>query len=95
MKMVFLENVSPKLYSLKNCQISIPGLYRTNQTIVRIAGFCAKLLVLSSKQRPRKIFIYGSDEKEYTFLLKGHEDMRQDERAMQLFSLVNRLLNNN
>jgi FKBP12-rapamycin complex-associated protein len=26
--------------------------------------------------------------------LKGHEDLRQDERVMQLFSLVNRLLNN-
>jgi FKBP12-rapamycin complex-associated protein len=26
------------------------------------------------------------------FLLKGHEDMRQDERVMQLFGLVNTLL---
>ena len=39
--------------------------------------------------------IYGSDEKEYHYLLKGHEDLRQDERVMQLFSLINRLLNNN
>lgn len=38
--------------------------------------------------------IYGSDEKEYHFLLKGSEDLRQDERVMQIFSLVNRLLNN-
>ena len=29
----------------------------------------------------------------YTFLLKGHEDLRQDERVMQLFGLVNELLN--
>ena len=28
----------------------------------------------------------------YTFLLKGHEDLRQDERVMQLFGLVNTLL---
>ena len=28
------------------------------------------------------------------FLLKGHEDLRQDERAMQLFGLVNTLLSN-
>jgi FKBP12-rapamycin complex-associated protein len=28
------------------------------------------------------------------FLLKGHEDLRQDERVMQLFSLVNTLLLN-
>ena len=34
----------------------------------------------------------GSNGKEYQFLLKGHEDLRQDERVMQLFSLVNSLL---
>ena len=28
------------------------------------------------------------------FLLKGHEDLRQDERVMQFFSLVNSLLVN-
>lgn len=36
--------------------------------------------------------MYGSDGKEYMFLLKGHEDIRQDERVMQLFGLVNTLL---
>lgn len=34
----------------------------------------------------------GSDGKDYIFLLKGHEDPRQDERVMQLFGLVNTLL---
>ncbi len=34
----------------------------------------------------------GSNGKEYMFLLTGHEDLRQDERVMQLFSLVNTLL---
>lgn len=38
------------------------------------------------------MLIYGSDEKEYLFLLKGHEDLRQDERVMQLLKLVNKLL---
>ena len=36
--------------------------------------------------------MYGSDGREYVFLLKGHEDIRQDERVMQLFGLVNTLL---
>ena len=36
--------------------------------------------------------IFGSDGQEYGFLLKGHEDLRQDERVMQLFGLVNALL---
>lgn len=48
--------------------------------------------MLSSKQRPRKLQISGSDGNEYPFLLKGHEDLRQDERVMQLFGLVNTLL---
>ena len=48
--------------------------------------------VISSKQRPRKITLYGSDGVKYAFLLKGHEDLRQDERVMQLFGLVNELL---
>eukprot|EP00828_Plagiopyla_frontata_P014353 TRINITY_DN1886_c0_g1_i4.p1 TRINITY_DN1886_c0_g1~~TRINITY_DN1886_c0_g1_i4.p1 ORF type:complete len:612 (-),score=64.26 TRINITY_DN1886_c0_g1_i4:52-1887(-) len=96
LKIVHLENVSPKLYQLKNCDISIPGVYNVQKRgIIRIAGFHAQLEALPSKQKPRKIKIYGTDGKEYVFLLKGHEDMRQDERVMQLFSLINKLLNNN
>ncbi len=34
----------------------------------------------------------GNNGKKYTYLLKGHEDLRQDERAMQLFGLVNNFL---
>lgn len=36
----------------------------------------------------------GSNGHEFMFLLKGHEDLRQDERVMQLFGLVNTLLAN-
>lgn len=50
--------------------------------------------VITSKQRPRKLCIRGSNGKDYMFLLKGHEDLRQDERVMQLFGLVNTLLVN-
>jgi FKBP12-rapamycin complex-associated protein len=28
--------------------------------------------------------VYGEDGREFVFLLKGHEDLRQDERAMQV-----------
>jgi FKBP12-rapamycin complex-associated protein len=61
---------------------------------VKILCFSSELLVLKSKQKPRKLIIYGSDQKEYHFLLKGREDIRQDERVMQLFALVNRLFQN-
>ena len=51
------------------------------------------LYVVNSKQHPRKISMIGSDSKEYLFLLKGHEDLRQDERVIQIFNLVNLILN--
>lgn len=50
------------------------------------------MTVITSKQRPRRLTIKGSDGVDYQFLLKGHEDLRQDERVMQLFGLVNTLL---
>jgi hypothetical protein len=40
--------------------------------------------VIESKQRPRKLSMRGSDGVEYSFLLKGKEDLRQDERVMQV-----------
>ncbi|PKA52204.1 Serine/threonine-protein kinase TOR [Apostasia shenzhenica] len=60
--------------------------------LVTIASFAPQLMVITSKQRPRKLTIHGSDGEDYAFLLKGHEDLRQDERVMQLFGLVNTLL---
>lgn len=38
------------------------------------------------------LIFLGSNGADYMFLLKGHEDLRQDERVMQLFGLVNTLL---
>ena len=87
----------------------MPGSYNPSLPVVRIAKVDSQLHVITSKQRPRKLCIKGSDGKDYMFLLKGflilfcksfyliivilgHEDLRQDERVMQLFGLVNTLL---
>ena len=43
---------------------------------------------------PSPISPSGSNGQDFMFLLKGHEDLRQDERVMQLFGLVNTLLTN-
>jgi hypothetical protein len=59
---------------------------------VRIQGFSPRVSILPSKQRPRRLTLRGSDGRAYAFLLKGREDLRQDERVMQLFGLVNALL---
>ena len=88
LKIVHLENVSPKLLQTKNCEISVPGLYKPKTPIIKISGFQPKLPVLTSKQHPRRLVIYGSDSKEYHFLLKGHEDLRQGTYYLLLLSFL-------
>jgi len=87
-----LRNVAPKLLASENLDIAVPGTFRSNKKIIKIAKFASVLPVLASKQHPRKMHMHGNDGREYLFLLKGHEDIRQDERVMQLFGLVNTLL---
>lgn len=48
--------------------------------VISIAKFSLNIMVIQSKQRPRRICITGSNGKIYPFLLKGNEDLRQDER---------------
>ncbi|KAK2968905.1 hypothetical protein RJ640_018597, partial [Escallonia rubra] len=90
----FVFSDSPELLECRDLELAVPGTYRADSPVVTIASFAPKLIVITSKQRPRKLTILGSDGEEYAFLLKGHEDLRQDERVMQLFGLVNTLLEN-
>ncbi|KAL8683312.1 MAG: hypothetical protein Q9186_000695 [Xanthomendoza sp. 1 TL-2023] len=88
-----LTFVSPKLKEATALDLAVPGTYKSGKPVVRIMDFEPVLNVIPSKQRPRKMALLGSDGASYTFVLKGHEDIRQDERVMQLFGLVNTLLN--
>jgi FKBP12-rapamycin complex-associated protein len=87
-----LQYVSPKLMAVRDLELAMPGTYKSGEPIVTISSFVPTLTVMTSKQRPRRLNITGNDGVEYKFLLKGHEDLRQDERVMQLFGLVNTLL---
>jgi FKBP12-rapamycin complex-associated protein len=87
-----LQTCSPALMEAQDLAVGIPGTYAANGSFVRIQKFGPTVHIIRSKQRPRKIRIYGQDGNAYVFLLKGHEDLRQDERAMQFFGLVNALL---
>lgn len=89
-----LENISPKLLNCQNLELAIPGTYRANREVIRISSIDGQVGVIASKQRPRKLVMHGSDGEKHQFLLKGHEDLRQDERVMQLFGLINALLKN-
>ena len=52
-------------------------------------GFDSQLLVMSSMRKPKRIKMFGSDGKEVMFLVKGGEDLRNDERIELLFGLMN------
>ena len=89
-----LRYVSPSLRTARDLKLAVPGTYSAGKPVVKIVHFDNVLTVIPSKQRPRKMTLLGSDGISYAFVLKGHEDIRQDERVMQLFGLVNTLLQN-
>lgn len=89
-----LQFVSPMLEKAHNLELALPGTYEAGKPIIRIVKFDPTFSVISSKQRPRKLSIRGSNGKDYQYVLKGHEDIRQDNLVMQLFGLVNTLLVN-
>ncbi|PWU86348.1 putative phosphatidylinositol 3-kinase [Trypanosoma cruzi] len=81
------------LLNLRNLSIAVFGEYDIQYTnFPTIASFSSKLDVIPSKKRPRRIRLSGSNGFIYTYCLKGNEDIRMDERVMQLFGMVNVLL---
>lgn len=47
------------------------GTYKSDEPVVTISSFATTLTVITSKQRPRKLSLKGSDGKDYQYLLKG------------------------
>ena len=81
-------------------RMEIPGMYLNGNGDTkpfpelhdRLVGVGQSLLVMDSKQTPKRITFYGSSGREYKFLVKGGEDLRIDERIQLLFRLMNELL---
>lgn len=87
------EKAMEPLLRLRNLSIVVFGEYDIHTTShPTIVSFSANLDVIPSKKRPRRIQLNGSDGYVYTYCLKGNEDIRMDERVMQLFGMVNMLL---
>ncbi|CCW64462.1 unnamed protein product [Phytomonas sp. EM1] len=81
------------LLRMRNCAIAVFGEYNIeNVNYPTIVSFSSELDVIPSKKRPRRIQLNGSDGCLYSYCLKGNEDIRMDERVMQLFGMVNILL---
>ena len=77
--------------------VEIPGQYDAPAGPPRVeehallVGFEPEVAVFASKQRPKKICLRGSDGREYVFIAKGSEDLRQDDRVERLFAAMDGL----
>lgn len=99
---VMLSEIAPQLAVLSTSDIPMPGFekkilgssesFSVNHDIVTVSSFCKEVTILSTKTRPKKLILQGSDGQRYTYLLKGREDLRLDSRIMQLLEAINSLL---
>ncbi|TKY67498.1 Serine/threonine-protein kinase SMG1 [Spatholobus suberectus] len=100
---VSLREVAPHLALLSSSDVPMPGLEKQMkvpdsdkatdlQGVVTIASFHEQVTILSTKTKPKKLGILGSDGQKYTYLLKGREDLRLDARIMQFLQAINGFL---
>ncbi|XP_053980704.1 DNA-dependent protein kinase catalytic subunit-like [Hylaeus volcanicus] len=94
---VTLQNYSPWLQQFCERDIEIPGQYVGDrkpmpQYHTKIIKFEPNIKVMPSLRKPIRITMVGNDAKEYHFLVKFGEDLRQDQRLQQLFTIMNKTL---
>lgn len=102
---ISLGEVAPQLALLSSSDVPMPGLEKQItvvesdrgfnaplQGIITISSFSEQVAILSTKTKPKKLAILGSDGQKYTYLLKGREDLRLDARIMQLLQAINGFL---
>lgn len=75
-------------------KLELPGQYHgLSEPILslhtKIAYFLPEILVIQSIRKPKRLSVFGTDEKVYHLLIKGGEDLRLDERIEQIFSIMN------
>ncbi|KAF5289822.1 hypothetical protein FQA39_LY14977 [Lamprigera yunnana] len=96
-----LMDYSPWLANFRACELrenlEIPGQYSGEkrpliQYHTKIIGFSQSVMLLDSLRAPIQITILGNDAKEYKYIIKFGEDLRQDQRIEQTFTLMNNIL---
>ncbi|EAY01129.1 PIKK family atypical protein kinase [Trichomonas vaginalis G3] len=91
-RIIQLSSISKPLAEKTHFQLAVPGTYKPGKPIIRIQYFVGQFSVYMSKQQPKDVVIRGEDGNFYQYLVKGHEDLRLDERIMQFFRLINNFL---
>ncbi|KAH3671692.1 hypothetical protein OGAPHI_000397 [Ogataea philodendri] len=59
---------------------------------ISFRNFDSKVSILSSMQRPRRLYITGTDGRRYSILCKPHDDLRKDAKLMEFTTVMDRLL---
>ncbi|QPG72987.1 hypothetical protein FOA43_000291 [Brettanomyces nanus] len=59
---------------------------------ITFSKFEPEVSILSSMQKPRKIYVIGSDNKRYSILCKPNDDLRKDSKLMEFATVMDRLL---
>ena len=86
------------LKAMTGTDIEIPGQYTNCRSKplpashAKISYVSEKVLRLKSLRSPTRICLYGSDGRPYYFLVKGGEDLRNDQRVEQIFHTINTVL---
>jgi DNA-dependent protein kinase catalytic subunit len=62
---------------------------------IEIFRFKPEIWIARSKTKPKKFALVASDGIEYSYLCKGTEDLRQDQRVSQLFSISQKIMDRN
>ncbi|XP_033630103.1 serine/threonine-protein kinase SMG1-like [Asterias rubens] len=93
--MLQMKDISPRLFSMENTTIPLPGLVCHRSQVVTIASFDNSVNILPTKTKPKKLVFHGADGKRYPYLFKGLEDLHLDERIMQFLSIVNTMFARN
>jgi phosphatidylinositol kinase/protein kinase (PI-3 family) len=94
-----LGHLSPLLLKMVNLRgdcvggveeepLTIPGLPPN----VNVAFVEETVYALSTKTRPKKLRLRGSDGKKYDFLVKGNENLNIDSAVMMTFKLLGKVL---
>ncbi|XP_044756993.1 DNA-dependent protein kinase catalytic subunit-like isoform X2 [Coccinella septempunctata] len=103
-KSLLLKDCSPWLANFSSTEVQmefeIPGQYNGKtmplpQYHIKIYKFHPEVSVMNSLRKPIKFTILGNNTKEYSYLVKFGEDIRQDQRIEQLFDLMNDIFRKN
>ncbi|KAI0984187.1 hypothetical protein GJ496_001141 [Pomphorhynchus laevis] len=83
-----------KIFSQYPNKIPLPSGTESKKSESFIQGIGQHISIVHSKTRPKRLVLITNDGNRHPYLLKGLEDLRQEERIMQLISIMNKTLEN-